>query len=161
MGTKSQRRGRGEQGERVGDPGRPRPDNKQRASKTWGSGEVLMGVQTEVGSQELGVGVEAVVRIGVNTELKMRGRDQQAEKAGSPAEAAECPSPPHFWKEWKRRDVRVRSQDQMWRETPDVGAWTDGKVAPPHPRSSGDPVWGPRHDTARSQPAPRGLGFRA
>lgn len=34
-----------------------------------------MGVQTEVRSQELGVGAKAVVRIGVNTELKMRGRD--------------------------------------------------------------------------------------
>lgn len=97
-----------------------------------------MGVQTEVGSQELGVEAEAVVRIGVNTELKMRGRDQQAEKDGSPAEAADCLLPPHFWKEWKRRDDQVRSQGRMWRETPDVGTWTDGKVTPPHTHSSWD-----------------------
>lgn len=153
VGTKSQRRGRSEQGEKVGDPGRPRPDNRQRASKTRGSGKGPVGAQTEVGSQELGVGTEAVVRIGVNTELKMRGRDQQAEKDGSPAEAADSPSPPHFWKEWKRRDARVSSQ--MW------APGSTGRsplLTLAHP---GIRVWGPRHDRARSQPVPRGLGFRA
>lgn len=78
--TKSQREGRSRQWKRVRDPGRLRSDNRQRPDNPdGGAARSRRGDGPRCGV-ERGMEAEAVTRTGVKTELRVRGRDKQAEK---------------------------------------------------------------------------------
>lgn len=118
----------------MSDPGRQRPDNRERARETQGERREADGGIDRNRESRTRVEAEAVTGTGVKKLLGMRGRDKQAEKKVGAQQKQQGSLPARMGVEGLPSPLPGPDVDggrrQLWVPGP------TGKAAPTHPRSS-------------------------